>query len=316
SLTDYILNSKMDEFDQENRSYPEEKFMTRKSKKPLMEKRRRARINNCLSQLKALVLQAMKKDTTHYSKLEKADILEMTVKYLRNLQRRQISSAVAADPTVAAKFTVGFNECASEVVRYLNNAHGINEDVRGRLLGHISNCVQNTNSQQMQNLQMGQAFMQPLHVQIPAAQNGLGVNHTQPESLLTAPQTMFQSSGLSHINSSYSVSPDAVFTARLNTSSNRGSESVSVEQKPFSRIPSQCSTNSVPLGNSEMVQSKIVSGHQRLSVHFPESISPERVGFRPPMISTPEHKMQRFSTSPEFASASAALKEEKLWRPW
>lgn len=34
------------------------------NKKPLMEKRRRARINSCLSQLKSLVLQAIKKDVS------------------------------------------------------------------------------------------------------------------------------------------------------------------------------------------------------------------------------------------------------------
>lgn len=41
-------------------------FLLSKSKKPLMEKRRRARINNCLVQLKSLVLQAMKKDVSTY----------------------------------------------------------------------------------------------------------------------------------------------------------------------------------------------------------------------------------------------------------
>ena len=34
------------------------------SNKPLMEKRRRARINECLTELKSLVLQAMKKDVS------------------------------------------------------------------------------------------------------------------------------------------------------------------------------------------------------------------------------------------------------------
>lgn len=95
-----------------------------------MEKRRRARINESLGQLKTLIMDALKKDvrtthiykthTTHksqrndfllkfqtrikylcccccfcqssrHSKLEKADILEMTVKHLRNLQRLQMS---------------------------------------------------------------------------------------------------------------------------------------------------------------------------------------------------------------------------------
>uniref|UniRef100_A0A2K5ZXN9 Hes family bHLH transcription factor 1 n=1 Tax=Mandrillus leucophaeus TaxID=9568 RepID=A0A2K5ZXN9_MANLE len=65
----------------------------RKSSKPIMEKRRRARINESLSQLKTLILDALKKDSSRHSKLEKADILEMTVKHLRNLQRAQMTPA-------------------------------------------------------------------------------------------------------------------------------------------------------------------------------------------------------------------------------
>ena len=73
---------------------------------------RRARINESLNELKELVLDAMKKDVSRnqretyipqnscililyffflqasrYSKMEKADILEMTVKYLKTLHR-------------------------------------------------------------------------------------------------------------------------------------------------------------------------------------------------------------------------------------
>ncbi|VDD97281.1 unnamed protein product [Enterobius vermicularis] len=49
--------------------------LERKLKKPLMEKRRRARMNECLEQLKQLLMNA----TPHQrSKFEKADILEMT----------------------------------------------------------------------------------------------------------------------------------------------------------------------------------------------------------------------------------------------
>ncbi|XP_027558586.1 transcription factor HES-4 isoform X3 [Neopelma chrysocephalum] len=61
------------------------------SSKPIMEKRRRARINESLGQLKTLILDALKKDSSRHSKLEKADILEMTVKHLRNLQRAQMT---------------------------------------------------------------------------------------------------------------------------------------------------------------------------------------------------------------------------------
>ena len=56
--------------------------MDRATSKPLMEKRRRERINKSLSELKNILLEALKRDQSSCSKLEKADILEMTVKYL------------------------------------------------------------------------------------------------------------------------------------------------------------------------------------------------------------------------------------------
>merc|ERR1712141_721831 len=56
----------------------------RATSKPLMEKRRRERINKSLSELKNILLEALKRDTSSCSKLEKADILEMTVKYLNS----------------------------------------------------------------------------------------------------------------------------------------------------------------------------------------------------------------------------------------
>ncbi|ROT71944.1 putative protein hairy [Penaeus vannamei] len=50
-----------------------------------------------------------------HSKLEKADILEMTVKHLQAVQRQQLALAVAHDPAVLTKFRGGFAECAQEV---------------------------------------------------------------------------------------------------------------------------------------------------------------------------------------------------------
>lgn len=62
-----------------------QKALERKSNKPIMEKKRRARINHCLNQLKALILETDNERSRH-SKLEKADILEMTVRYLQTLR--------------------------------------------------------------------------------------------------------------------------------------------------------------------------------------------------------------------------------------
>ncbi|XP_055864702.1 uncharacterized protein LOC106071726 [Biomphalaria glabrata] len=60
-----------------------------KNSKPAMEKRRRARINASLAELRALIPESVQGDVSQnrrYTKLEKADILEMAVRYLRQLK--------------------------------------------------------------------------------------------------------------------------------------------------------------------------------------------------------------------------------------
>ncbi|XP_023191687.1 transcription factor HES-1-like isoform X1 [Xiphophorus maculatus] len=117
----------------------------RKSSKPIMEKRRRARINESLGQLKTLILDALKKDSSRHSKLEKADILEMTVKHLRNLQRLQMTAALNTDPSILGKYRAGFSECVGEVTRFLSTCEGVTAEVRTHLLGHLSACVTQIN---------------------------------------------------------------------------------------------------------------------------------------------------------------------------
>ena len=84
-----------------------QKALERKSNKPIMEKKRRARINHCLNQLKALILETDNERSRH-SKLEKADILEMTVRYLQtlrayNLHIQQQQQALQHQQQIAAK---------------------------------------------------------------------------------------------------------------------------------------------------------------------------------------------------------------------
>lgn len=146
-----------------------------------MEKRRRARINNCLNELKTLILDAMKKDPARHSKLEKADILEMTVKHLQNLQRQQIAMSAAADPSVVNKFRAGFSECASEVGRF----PGLDPIVRRRLLQHLANCLnQGSKPQEVPQVQVHilPNTQKPLEQQVPQTSgiilsngNGTGV---------------------------------------------------------------------------------------------------------------------------------------------
>ncbi|OQR68849.1 protein deadpan-like, partial [Tropilaelaps mercedesae] len=87
----------------------------RRTTKPIMEKRRRARINSSLNELKNLILDYNKtKDSVRHSsssssnsnsnKLEKADILEMAVRHVEMLHRHVAAQRAASDPNVADKF--------------------------------------------------------------------------------------------------------------------------------------------------------------------------------------------------------------------
>ncbi|KAG5837150.1 hairy-related 8.2 [Anguilla rostrata] len=106
----------------------------RKLRKPLIERKRRERINNCLDQLKETVVGAFRLDQ---SKLEKADILEMTVKHLQNIQ----SNKYAADPTLGLeaqqKYSTGYIQCMHEVHNLLLTCEWMDKTLGSRLLNHL-----------------------------------------------------------------------------------------------------------------------------------------------------------------------------------
>lgn len=110
----------------------------RRANKPLMEKRRRARINQSLAALKTLILDSAKADNTKHSKLEKADILELTV---RHFQRHR-----SLDLKGINLYKVGYADCVKEVQRYLETPDAqtmtvMDSGVRQRLLRHLDSCV-------------------------------------------------------------------------------------------------------------------------------------------------------------------------------
>lgn len=110
----------------------------RRANKPLMEKRRRARINQSLAALKTLILDTAKADNTKHSKLEKADILELTV---RHFQRHR-----SLDLKGINLYKAGYSDCVKEVQRYLETPDAqtmtiMEAGIRQRLLRHLDSCV-------------------------------------------------------------------------------------------------------------------------------------------------------------------------------
>ncbi|XP_071944386.1 transcription factor HES-2-like [Antedon mediterranea] len=107
----------------------------RRTSKHIMERKRRARINDSLLQLKGLVFPAIKKEGNGQPKMEKADILEMTVKYL---QQQRVSGCQQL-PNDGSQFRAGFSECVGEISKCLGACDEIDLDVKMRIMGHLSN---------------------------------------------------------------------------------------------------------------------------------------------------------------------------------
>ncbi|XP_067658820.1 transcription factor HES-1-B-like [Haliotis asinina] len=113
---------------------------SRRTNKPMMEKRRRARINASLSELKSLLLDAINKEGGRHNKMEKADILEMTVKHLREIQKHSLTDTTTEDPSnnSVTKHRHGYNECKQEVSRYLDTVAGCDAELKTRVLDHLT----------------------------------------------------------------------------------------------------------------------------------------------------------------------------------
>ncbi|XP_028914276.1 hairy/enhancer-of-split related with YRPW motif protein 2 isoform X2 [Ornithorhynchus anatinus] len=115
--------------------------MARKKRRGIIEKRRRDRINNSLSELRRLVPTAFEKQGS--AKLEKAEILQMTVDHLKMLQATGGKGYFDAHALAMDFMSIGFRECLTEVARYLSSVEGLDgaDPLRMRLVSHLSTCA-------------------------------------------------------------------------------------------------------------------------------------------------------------------------------
>ncbi|XP_044288622.1 transcription cofactor HES-6-like [Varanus komodoensis] len=115
----------------------------RKLRKPLIERKRRERINNCLDQLKETVIGAFQLDQ---SKLEKADILEMTVKHLQNIQNsKNMDSKMGLE--AQQRFSTGYIQCMHEVHNLLLTCEWMDKTLGARLLKHLLKSLPRSNGE-------------------------------------------------------------------------------------------------------------------------------------------------------------------------
>ena len=105
----------------------------RKLAKTCVEKKRRDRINRCLDELKEIMSQS--DDKARYQKMEKAEILEMAVSYMRNVTTKPNQNQ---DINYQSYYAMAYQQCLSEFQNYLNVVPGVRDDFKSRIMNHMS----------------------------------------------------------------------------------------------------------------------------------------------------------------------------------
>ncbi|XP_065109795.2 hairy/enhancer-of-split related with YRPW motif protein 1 [Paramisgurnus dabryanus] len=134
----------------------------RKRRRGIIEKRRRDRINNSLSELRRLVPSAFEKQGS--AKLEKAEILQMTVDHLKMLHAAGGKGFFDAHALAMDYRGLGFRECLAETARYLSIIEGLDntDPLRIRLVSHLNSYASQREAHSgLGHLAWGSAFGTP-----------------------------------------------------------------------------------------------------------------------------------------------------------
>ncbi|XP_056130771.1 transcription factor HES-5-like [Lampris incognitus] len=149
----------------------EPQTLTHKLRKPLVERFRRERINSSIEQLKSLLGPEFLKQQPD-SKLEKADILEMTVCLLKQLQQHQPTRLSSK----SVSLNQGFSKCVKEMVCFLSK-----DEVKTQSHKRQQNPLQNL---QTSDTYRSEANLAPLSSQV---QPSLTKDKNQINSFLWRP---------------------------------------------------------------------------------------------------------------------------------
>nr|XP_014349219.1 PREDICTED: transcription factor HES-7-like [Latimeria chalumnae] len=132
-----ILNQTLEE--KPPKKYKTTSVLYKKSIKPLIEKRRRGRINASIEQLKTVLLQNSAQQNSNVVRMEKADILEMTVQHLQKLKRTDAGPKVER----LGDFTAGYHHCLKMVGSFLNSVDTIDHGLKSQIFQHLQTSQEN-----------------------------------------------------------------------------------------------------------------------------------------------------------------------------
>ncbi|XP_017468614.1 PREDICTED: enhancer of split m8 protein-like [Rhagoletis zephyria] len=186
-----------------------------KVKKPLLERQRRARINDCLESLKKLVAELQADDAV--LRMDKAELLEQTLVFVRQQCTRGSSKAQKSANVSMDAFCYGYMNAVNEVSRAMASTPGMSIELGKSVMTHLgrnyNRLEQQHGLQQQQQRQLCIAQPQQQVVHQP-----LKTIHMQALSIECAPlspaSSGYHSDGESPAASP--VAPSIAHTASLN----------------------------------------------------------------------------------------------------
>jgi hypothetical protein len=118
----------------------------RKFAKTCVEKKRRDRINRCLDELKDLM--SITDEKAKFQKLEKAEILEMAVNYMRQMQSQSLNNSTSSinnnnnsqvDPRMTSyMYNVAYRQAMNEFQSLLQIIPDINNDLKKKMINSMN----------------------------------------------------------------------------------------------------------------------------------------------------------------------------------
>jgi len=297
-------------------------YQYRKVMKPLLERKRRARINKCLDNLKDIMVNTLQSEGESITKLEKADVLELTVKHLRKL-KRQNALGLTPTATYAGRFRAGYSHCAQEVSKFMSQQSTLEVDTHSsaRLLSHLSGCIHALESMPPSILQMAVSPIAGSNPMPSPVSPSLPHESCLPPSyesiaksmVRTPPHTSPHGSSLSSLTSTSKPSEPL----SLSKSSNITTSTASDYANNLARVAASAHQYSALLQSA-----KISPSHSSFSsISDPRSLALSRTQgadhlssfYRGPPT---DAKLEEYRRSLTKSSSVLCGIDDKAWRPW
>lgn len=197
-------------------------YQYRKVMKPMLERKRRARINRCLDELKELMVTTLQSEGENVSKLEKADILELTVRHLHKLRRQHRLSSTASPLLDTDRFRAGFTHAANEVSRCLAATPGVDINLGTKLMTHLGHRLNDLDK------------VQPLSIQVEATAAASSSSSSSTSEMYSPASSPAPSS----------VCSESAYTMPMTPSSSRSCHSGTPSPRPIDCSSSYTSSSS------------------------------------------------------------------------